>query len=84
MTSTVELKVNFLRPARLGSTLITEAKVQSAGRSLVVVSGYAMDAETGKKVGLGLGTFNVYEVDRLAPPAHGTGDGTGDEPPPSP
>lgn len=62
-TSTVELKVNFLRPARLGKTLVTSAVVQSAGRSLLVVSGKAVEADTGKGIAFAVGTFNLYKAD---------------------
>lgn len=59
-TSTVELKVNFLRPAKEGQTLVTSSTVQHAGRSLLVVSGLAKDEATGEPVVFGLGTFNLY------------------------
>jgi uncharacterized protein (TIGR00369 family) len=62
--STVELKVNFLRPARLGVRLETESRIDHAGRSLLVVSGLARDAATGEPVALALGTFNVFALGR--------------------
>lgn len=63
-TSTVELKVNFLRPAKIGQTLYTETTIQSAGRSLLVMSGTAIDEETGKKIAFAVGTFNLYDYER--------------------
>ena len=63
-TSTVELKVNFLRPSRLGQTLVTSTEVQSLGRSLLVLSGAACDAETGEQVAFAVGTFNLYPLRR--------------------
>ena len=60
-TSTVEMKVNFLRPAKLGTTLVTETQIQSAGKSLLVVSGTALDESSNEKIGLALGTFNLFE-----------------------
>lgn len=65
-TSTVEMKVNFLQPARLGATLTAEATLQSAGRSLLVVSGAAIDLATGTRVAFAVGTFNLYEADFAA------------------
>ncbi|EDM77719.1 thioesterase family protein [Plesiocystis pacifica SIR-1] len=65
-TSTVELKVNFLRPARVGQTLVTSTTVQSAGRSLLVISGAAEDADTGERVAFAVGTFNLYAVEGLS------------------
>lgn len=62
--STVELKVNFLRPALLGRTLVTETTMQSAGRSLLVISGKAIDEESGEAVAFAVGTFNLYPMDR--------------------
>lgn len=62
-TSTVELKVNLLRPVQQGQTLVTTTAIESAGRSLVVVSGAALIKETGKRVAFGVGTFNLYEID---------------------
>lgn len=61
MTSTVEMKTNFLRPVRVGQTLITETTIQSAGQSLLVVSGHAWAEDTGKRVAFAVGTFNLYE-----------------------
>lgn len=63
-TSTVELKVNFLRPAKLGQTLVTHTTIQSAGRSLLVLSGTAVDEETEKPIAFAVGTFNVYDYQK--------------------
>lgn len=60
-TSTVEIKVNFMRPARVGTTLVTSTRVESKGRSLMVLSGTAHDAETREPVAFAVGTFNLYE-----------------------
>jgi len=62
-TSTVEMKVNFLRPARRGRTLVTSTVIQSAGGSLLVATGKATDAETGEAVAFAVGTFNLYKAD---------------------
>ena len=60
-TSTVEIKVNFMRPARLGATLVTRTRVESKGRSLMVISGTACDASSEEPVAFAVGTFNLYE-----------------------
>lgn len=60
VTSTVELKVNLLRPVPIGQTLNTRTRVQHAGRSLLVVSGEAFDEESGEQIAFAVGTFNVY------------------------
>ena len=65
VTSTVEMKVNFLRPARIGQRLVVHTELQSQGRSLLVLSGHAEDAETGERVAFAVGTFNLYDSPRL-------------------
>ncbi len=72
-TSTVELKVNFLRPARVGTILVTETAIEFEGKRLLVVRGRARDAATGEAVALAVGTFNFYEGDMAARlTAHGS------------
>jgi uncharacterized protein (TIGR00369 family) len=65
-TSTVELKVNYLRPAPIGETLVTSTEVQNAGRSLLVVTGDARIASSGKRVAFAVGTFNIYPSEAIA------------------
>lgn len=64
-TSTVELKVNFLRPAPEGQAVVARATLQSAGRSLLVVTGTAELEATGEPVAFAVGTFNLYALDKL-------------------
>ena len=59
-TSTVEMKVNFLKPAKEGVKLVVDTAIQSAGRSLLVVSGAARDAQSGERIAFAVGTFNLY------------------------
>lgn len=61
-TSTVELKVNFVRRAKAGRRFRTESRIDHAGRSLLVVSGKAIDEQSGETVALALGTFNLFEI----------------------
>ncbi len=63
--STVEMKVNFLRPALQGVTLIARAQLQSAGKSLLVVTGTAEVESTGEAVGFAIGTFNLFALEKL-------------------
>lgn len=64
LASTVEMKVNFLKPAPLGNTLLTSATVQAKGKSLIVVSGEAHlateDGDEGHRVAFATATFNLY------------------------
>ncbi|MCO4745921.1 MAG: PaaI family thioesterase [Proteobacteria bacterium] len=64
-TSTVEMKVNFLRPAPEGETVVARAKLQSAGKSLLVVTGTAEIESTGEPVAFAVGTFNLYALEKL-------------------
>jgi len=64
LVSTVEFKINFLHPVRLGDELRATAQVDHAGKSLVVCSGTIYCQAAGKPgdtaVAQGLGTFNRY------------------------
>ena len=66
--STVEMKVNFLRPARLGKTLVTRTEVQSEGKSLLVISGSAVEDGSDAPVAFAVGTFNMYKPRGLRMP----------------
>lgn len=65
MAATVEIKVNFLRPARVGDVLVTSTKLQAAGRSLLVVSGEAHVEGSDERVAFATGTFNLYNLDKV-------------------
>jgi uncharacterized protein (TIGR00369 family) len=64
VVSTVEFKINYLRPVHLGDELRAVAKVEHTGKSIIVVSGtiyrQATDAAGELAVAQGLGTFNRY------------------------
>ena len=64
-TSTVEMKVNFLRPVRVGERLRVQPEVISHGQSLMVLSGEAIEVESGRRVGFAVGTFNIYTPSSL-------------------
>lgn len=58
-STTVELKVNFLRPAK-GGELIAEANILQKGRRLVVGEMLVRDT-LGKLVAAGLGTYAILK-----------------------
>ena len=60
--STVELKVNFLSPAKRGEEIVATSKMISQGKSLLVIGGEAVEKETQRKVAYAVGTFNMYAV----------------------
>jgi uncharacterized protein (TIGR00369 family) len=64
LVSTVEFKINYLRPVHLGDELRAVAQVEHAGKSIVVVSGsiyrQGNPADEDSAVAQGLGTFNRY------------------------
>lgn len=63
LTSTVEFKINFVRPAKLGEELIGTGKVVHTGKSLVISSG-EIKTSTGELVAMGQGTFNTYPMNK--------------------
>jgi uncharacterized protein (TIGR00369 family) len=75
LVSTVEFKINYLHPVRLGDELRAVAQVDHAGKSLVVCSGViyrqAAAGEGGNTNGAeatavaqGVGTFNRYPASK--------------------
>lgn len=63
LVSTVELKINFLRPVFTGDVLKGEGEVEFAGKRLLV-STAKIKNQKGELVGLGQGTFNAYPVEK--------------------
>lgn len=59
LVATVEFKINYLKPVKLGEELIGAGKVVHSGKSLVISAGEVKNAE-GELVALGQGTFNAY------------------------
>lgn len=59
LTSTVEFKINYIRPAKFGETLVGTGKVIHQGKSLIISSG-EIRTEAGELVAMGQGTFNTY------------------------
>ncbi len=63
LTSTVEFKLNFIRPARLGDKLIGTGHIDYKGKSLIIASG-DIKLTTGELIAKGLGTFNTYPLEK--------------------
>jgi uncharacterized protein (TIGR00369 family) len=68
LVSTVEFKINYLHPVRLGDELRAVAQVDHAGKSLVVCSGVLYRQPTDEleatAVAQGVGTFNRYPASK--------------------
>jgi uncharacterized protein (TIGR00369 family) len=64
LTSTVEFKINYIRPVHLGEEIIGEGKVVHKGKSLIISSGEVRNATTGELVAMGQGTFNLYPFNK--------------------
>lgn len=62
LTSTVEFKINYIRPVKLGDELIGTGKVVHKGKSLIISSGEIRVASTNELVAMGQGTFNTYPI----------------------
>lgn len=60
LTSTVEFKINYIRPVKLGEELIGSGNVIHKGKSLIISSGEIRIASTNELVAMGQGTFNTY------------------------
>lgn len=63
LTSTVEFKLNFIRPARLGDELVGTGRIDYRGKSLIIASG-DIKLASGELVAKGLGTFNTYPLEK--------------------
>lgn len=65
LTSTVEFKINFLKPILTGQIIKGEGKVLREGKRSIVAEGKIYN-ETGELVATGLGTFNAYPAENSA------------------
>ena len=63
LVSTVEFKVNFVRPVKLGENITGNGKVTHQGKSLIISSAEIRNEE-GDLVATGLGTFNLYPFNK--------------------
>lgn len=58
-TSTIEFKINYLSPVKLGEKIFCDAKVKFKGRSHAVIECHVF-REEGKDVAFAVGTYNIY------------------------
>lgn len=63
LTSTVEFKINYVKPVHLGDEMIGTGKVASKGKSLIISTGEVKNAK-GEIIALGQGTFNTYPFEK--------------------
>jgi len=62
--STVELKVNYLRPINLGDTLRAEARVVFKGKRICVLHGFAYRKDQPEPVAMATATFNIVHSEK--------------------
>lgn len=60
LVSTVEFKINYLRPVREGDSLLGKGKVISKGKRIIVAQGTIVQQHTDELVAIATGTFNAY------------------------
>jgi uncharacterized protein (TIGR00369 family) len=63
LTSTVEFKINYIRPVALNEEIIGTGKVVHKGKSLIISSGEVKNSR-GELIALGQGTFNTYPFNK--------------------
>ena len=66
LVSTVEFKINIIKPAFLNEELIGEGKTESKGKSLIITSGEIYRKDSSDLVAKGLGTFNIFPFKKEA------------------
>jgi uncharacterized protein (TIGR00369 family) len=67
LTSTVEFKLNFIKPAFLHDELLGKGRIEHNGKSLLMASGEITNAKTGDLIAKGMGTFNLYPLSKRGP-----------------
>lgn len=60
LVSTVEFKINYLKPARLGDVLLGTGRIISAGKRIIIAKGEIKNKANGEMVAIATGTFNAY------------------------
>jgi len=73
LVSTVEFKINYLSPVRLGDILIGKGKVISNGKRIIIAQGEISQEKTGTLVAVATGTFNAYPYQKSGMTAEGFG-----------
>lgn len=63
VVSTIEMKISFLAPAKLGDNLKGTAEIVKIGHRILFVEGLIQNQD-GKKIALATGTFNAYPMEK--------------------
>jgi len=64
LVSTVEFKVNYFKPTFKGDILVGTGEIEFQGKSLIATSGRIIKSHNGELVSKGLGTFNIYPMEK--------------------
>jgi len=64
LVSTVEFKINYLKPVYLGDILIGRGTVISNGKRIIIAQGEITKEKTGEKAAIATGTFNAYPYEK--------------------
>ena len=64
LVSTIEFKINFFHPVKIGQIITGKGQVDSKGNRIIVTSGEIFDSE-GKLLAKGMGTFNCYPAEKI-------------------
>ena len=70
LVSTVEFKINYLAPARLGDILVGEGRVIQKGNRLIIADGDIKLHNSDKLIAKGIGTFSSYPLEKAGIFAH--------------
>lgn len=60
LVSTVEFKINYLKPVRKGEVLLGNGTIVSKGKRIIITQGEILNETTREKVAVAMGTFNAY------------------------
>lgn len=63
VVSTIEFKLNYLKPVLLGDEISGTAKILSSGKRIIIVEG-EMYNQKGELISKGQGTFNAYPKEK--------------------
>ncbi len=60
LVSTVEFKINYIKPAYFGDVLIGKGHVISAGKRIIIAKGEVFNEQSNELIAIATGTFNAY------------------------
>ncbi len=67
--STIEFKINYISPVKLGETIYCDSKIKYLGKSHAVIEAHVHRLHGKKDIAVALGTYNIYEVVKRNLPA---------------